>query len=58
MAQMYKGAFDEGVALAVKNSTTPNSHNPLILTHGQTAGRPTYKGWIQGLGSNRSNWGL
>jgi hypothetical protein len=58
MAQMYKGAFDEGVALAVKNSTTPNSHNPLILTHGQTTGRPTYKGWIQGLGSNRSNWGL
>jgi hypothetical protein len=58
MAQMYKSSFDEGVALAVKNSVTPNSHNPLILTHGQTTGRPTYKGWIQGLGSNRSNWGL
>lgn len=58
MSQMYKGAFDEGVALAVKNSTTPTSHNPLILTHGQTKQRPTYNGWLSSLGSNRGNWGL
>lgn len=58
MAQMYKGAFDEGVALAVKNATTPNSHNLMRLNAGQTENRPTYNGWIRSLGSSRSNWGL
>ncbi len=58
MAQMYKGAFDEGVALAVKNATTPNSHNLMRLNAGQTENRPTYSGWLRSLGSNRSNWGL
>jgi len=58
MAQMYKGAFDEGVALAVKNATTPSSHNLMRLNAGQTEHRPTYNGWIRSLGSSRSNWGL
>lgn len=58
MAQMYKGAFDEGVALAVKNATTPSSHNLMRLNAGQTENRPTYNGWIRSLGSSRSNWGL
>ena len=58
MAEMYKRAYDEGVALAVRNATTPTSHNPMILTHGQTKRRPTYNGWLNSLGSNRSNWGL
>lgn len=58
MADMYKRAFDEGVALAVRNATTPTSHNALIMSHGQTKHRPTYNGWLQSLGSNRSNWGL
>jgi hypothetical protein len=58
MADMYKRAYDEGVALAVKTATTPNSHNMLRLTHGQTMNRPTYQGWLRGLGSSRSNWGL
>jgi hypothetical protein len=58
MAQMYKGAFDEGVALAVKNATTPSSHNLMRLNAGQTENRPTYSGWLRSLGSNRSNWGL
>ena len=58
MAQMYKGAFDEGVALAVKNATTPSSHNLMRLNAGQTEHRPTYKGWIRSLGSSSSNWGL
>jgi hypothetical protein len=58
MAEMYKRAYDEGVALAVRNATTPTSHHALILTHGQTNGRPTYNGWLNSLGSNRSNWGL
>lgn len=58
MADMYKRSFDEGVALAVRNATTPTSHNALILSHGQTKHRPTYNGWLQSLGSNRSNWGL
>lgn len=58
MADMYKRSFDEGVALAVRNATTPTSHNALIMSHGQTKHRPTYNGWLQSLGSNRSNWGL
>lgn len=58
MAQMYKSAFDEGVALAVKNATTPSSHNLMRLNAGQTENRPTYNGWIRSLGSSRSNWGL
>ena len=58
MAQMYKGAFDEGVALAVKNATTPTSHNLMRLNAGQTENRPTYNGWIRSLGNSRSNWGL
>ncbi len=58
MAEMYKRAYDEGVALAVRNATTPTSHNPLIMAHGQTRHRPTYNGWLNSLGSNRDAWGL
>jgi hypothetical protein len=58
MAEQYKRAYDEGVALAVKTATTPNSHNMMILSHGQTRTRPTYNGWLRSLGSDRSRWGL
>jgi hypothetical protein len=44
--------------LAVKNATTPNSHNLMRLNAGQTENRPTYNGWIRSLGNSRSNWGL
>jgi len=58
MAEQYKRAYDEGVALAVKTAITPTSHNPMILSHGQTKRRPTYNGWLNSLGSDRSRWGL
>lgn len=57
MADVYKRSFDEGVALAVKNIKTPNSHAHLVLSAGYTAGRPTFNGWMtrmgQGLKSNQ-----
>lgn len=55
MADMYKRAYDEGLAMALKNAVTPNSHNPMILSHGKTKYRPSYKGWLQSLG--RQQWG-
>lgn len=55
MADMYKRAYDEGLAMAIKNAVTPNSHNPMILSHGKTKYRPSYKGWLQSLG--RQQWG-
>lgn len=58
MSEMYKRAFDEGVALAVRNATTPTTHHALIMAHGQTVNRPTYNGWLRSLGSSRSAWGL
>jgi len=58
MAEMYKRAFDEGVALAVRTATTPTSHNMMILSHGQTHNKRSANGWFRSLGSNRSNWGL
>jgi hypothetical protein len=50
MAAVYKQAFDEGVALARSQIAKPTSHGHLIMAHGQTKGRPTYKGWLQQLG--------
>jgi len=50
MSAVYKQSFDEGVALAVANLSKPTSHGHLIMSHGATAGRPTYKGWLQNLG--------
>lgn len=50
MAAVYKQAFDEGVSLARANIMKPMSHGHLIMAHGQTKGRPTYKGWLQQLG--------
>jgi len=55
MADMYKRAYDEGLAMAIRNAVTPNSHNPMILSHGKTKYRPSYKGWLQSLG--RQQWG-
>lgn len=55
MADMYKRAYDEGLAMALKNAVTPNSHNPMILSDGKTRYRPSYKGWLQSLG--RHQWG-
>lgn len=57
MSQMYKGSFDEGVALALKNSTTPTSHNPMLLSAGMHR-KGSYNGWIKSLGSNQANWNL
>ena len=57
MAQLYKGSFDEGVALALKNATTPTSHNPMLLSSGMHR-NGSYNGWIKSLGSNRANWNL
>lgn len=54
MADMYKRAFDEGVALAVKQLSTPNSHVPMILS-GNKTGRRTMQGWLESLGRNQ--WG-
>lgn len=50
MAAVYKQSFDEGVAMAASNVSKPTSHGHLIMAHGATAGRPTYKGWLQNLG--------
>lgn len=50
MAAVYKQSFDEGVALARAQINKPTSHGHLIMSHGQTKGRPTYKGWLQQLG--------
>jgi len=50
MSAVYKQSFDEGVALAANNIQKPTSHGPLIMSHGATTGRPTYKGWLQNLG--------
>ena len=58
MADVYKRSFDEGVALAIKNATTPTSHNTLRLTAGHTKYNPSYGGWLKSLGNNRNNWGL
>lgn len=55
MADMYKRSYDEGVAVAVRNIMTPNSHVPLVLSAGRTKYRPTFKGWVESLG--RSQWG-
>ncbi len=52
MSAIYKQSFDEGVALAASNVNKPTSHTPMIMSHGATAGRPTYKGWLQALGRN------
>jgi hypothetical protein len=57
MSQMYKGSFDEGVALAIKNASTPTSHNPMQLSGGMRGHRSS-SGWLKSLGSNRSNWNL
>lgn len=54
MADMYKRAFDEGVALAVNNTKIPNSHVPMILS-GNKTGRRTMQGWLESLGRNQ--WG-
>ena len=58
MADLYKRSFDEGVALAVRNATTPNSHAQLILTHGQTGNLRSQRGWLQSMGRDRTNWGF
>jgi len=50
MAAVYKQSFDEGVALARAQIKKPVSHGHLIMAHGQTKGRPTYKGWLEQLG--------
>ena len=50
MAAVYKQSFDEGVSLARNNIMKPVSHGHLIMAHGQTKGRPTYKGWLQQIG--------
>jgi hypothetical protein len=55
MADMYKRAYDEQVALAGRSTVTPNSHVPLILSQGKTKHRPTFKGWVESLG--RAQWG-
>jgi hypothetical protein len=52
MSSVYKQSFDEGVALATSNVTKPTSHNPMIMAHGATRGRPTHRGWLQALGRN------
>jgi hypothetical protein len=58
MAEMYKRAYDEGVALAVRTATTPTSHSAMVLSHGQTQHNRSIDGWFRSLGSNRSNWNL
>lgn len=55
MADTYKRAFDEGVALARAAVLQPTSHANLVLNAGRTAGRPTYKGWLQNLGRTLGN---
>lgn len=50
MSAVYKQSFDEGVAMAASNVSKPTSHGHLIMAHGATTGRPTYKGWLQNLG--------
>jgi hypothetical protein len=55
MSAEYKRAFDEGVALARNAEMKPVSHAHLILAHGQTRGRPTFKGWMQQLGRTLGN---
>jgi hypothetical protein len=50
MADTYKRAFDEGVALARQAILKPTNHAHLVLSAGRTAGRPTFNGWIQRLG--------
>lgn len=50
MSAEYKRAFDEGVALARNAEMKPVSHAHLVLSHGQTRGRPTFKGYLQQLG--------
>lgn len=52
MSNEYKRAFDEGVALAVTNIQKPSSHANLVLSAGQTSGRPTFNGWMQMMGKN------
>lgn len=54
MADMYKRAFDEGVALAAKSIMTPSSHSPMLLA-GNKSGHRTERGWLQSLG--RAQWG-
>lgn len=54
MSDMYKRAFDEGLALAAKNATTPNSHSPMVLA-GNRSGHKSMSGWLQSLG--RQQWG-
>lgn len=55
MSAEYKRAFDEGVALARNAEIKPVSHAHLVLSHGQTRGRPTFKGWMQDLGRTLKN---
>lgn len=52
MANEYKRSFDEGVAVAIQNISTPTSHAHLKLNAGQTSGRPTFNGWMQMMGKN------
>ena len=55
MADTYKRAFDEGVALARASIMRPTSHAHMVLNAGRTKGRPTYKGWLQNLGRTLGN---
>jgi hypothetical protein len=55
MSAEYKRAFDEGVSLARNAEIKPTSHAHLVLSHGQTRGRPTFKGWMQQLGRTLGN---
>ena len=55
MSAEYKRAFDEGVSLARNAEIKPTSHAHLVLSHGQTRGRPTFKGWMQELGRTLGN---
>lgn len=50
MAQMYKGAFDEGVAMAMRNVNTPPSHVPLILSSNHVKNKRNFDSWLQSLG--------
>lgn len=50
MADTYKRAFDEGVALARQAILKPANHAHLVLSAGRTTGRPTFQGWLESLG--------
>lgn len=50
MAQMYKGAFDEGVSMAMRNINTPPSHVPLVLSSNNVKNKRNFDSWLQSLG--------